>query len=45
MKKEFFADMSPEDKRAFIMNAFRFISLFMLVLGYILIMYFVFWGE
>jgi hypothetical protein len=32
---------SPEKKREFILNAIRFISLFMLILGYVLIMYFV----
>ena len=37
--------LKPEQKRAFLMNAIRFISLFMLVLGYILIMYFVFVGD
>jgi hypothetical protein len=38
-------NISPEKKRIIIMNGIRYISLFMLVLGYILIIYLAAGGD
>jgi hypothetical protein len=38
-------EISPEKKKIFILNAIRYTSLFMLVLGYIIIIFFIAGGK